>query len=72
MLRSDQEPVLQDWLAKVRKRRSPAKTFHEVSLVGSSAADGVAERGVQLWLVEFAGTVVNGRTPCLHTHIIPS
>ena len=47
VLRSDQEPALQDLLAEVGKRRTPAKTFYEVSPVGSSASNGVAERGVQ-------------------------
>ena len=47
MLRSDQEPTLQDLLAEVGRRRMPAKTFYEVSPVGSSASNGVAERGVQ-------------------------
>ena len=47
VLRSDQEPALQDLLAEVDRRRVPAKTFYEVSLVGSSASNGVAERGVQ-------------------------
>ena len=47
VLRSDQEPALQDSLTEVGKRRTPAKTFHEVSPVGSSASNGVAERGVQ-------------------------
>ena len=46
-LRSDQEPALQDLLAEVGRRRVPAKTFYEVSLVESSASNGVAERGVQ-------------------------
>ena len=46
VLRSDQEPALQDLLAEVGKRRTPAKTFYEVSPVGSSASNGVAERGV--------------------------
>ena len=46
-MRSDQEPALQDLLAEVGRRRIPAKTFHEVSLVGSPASNGVAERGVQ-------------------------
>ena len=44
VLRSDQEPALQDLLGEVGKRRTPAKTFHEVSPVGSSASNGVAER----------------------------
>ena len=47
VLRSDQEPALQDLLTEVGKRLTPAKTFHEVSPVGSSASNGVAERGVQ-------------------------
>ena len=47
VLRSDQEPALQDLLRDVGKRRVPAKTFYEVSPVGSSASNGVAERGVQ-------------------------
>ena len=47
VLRSDQEPALQDLLAEVGRRRVPAKTFDEVSPVGSSASNGVAERGVQ-------------------------
>ena len=47
VLRSDQEPALQDLLAEVGRRRIPAKTFYEVSPVGSSASNGVAERGVQ-------------------------
>ena len=79
VLRGDQEPALQDLLAEVGRRRVPAKTFYEVSPVGSSASNGVAERGVQtvegqirvlVWLVEFAGTVINryevgrdGKTP---------
>ena len=46
-LRSDQEPALQDLLREVGKKRVPAKTFYEVSAVGSSASNGVAERGVQ-------------------------
>ena len=48
VLRSDQEPALQDLLTEVGKRRTPAKTFHDVSLVGSSASNGVADRGVQI------------------------
>ena len=47
VLRSDQEPALQDLLREVGKKRIPAKTFYEVSPVGSSASNGVAERGVQ-------------------------
>ena len=47
VLRSDQEPALQDLLGEVGKKRAPARTFYEVSLVGSSASNGVAERGVQ-------------------------
>ena len=47
VLRSDQEPALKDLWAEVGRRRIPAKTFYEVSLVGSSASNGVAERGVQ-------------------------
>ena len=47
VLRSDQEPALQDLLREVGKTRLPAKTFYEVSPVGSSASNGVAERGVQ-------------------------
>ena len=47
VLRSEQEPALQDLLTEVGKRRTPAKTFHEVSSVGSSASNGAAERGVQ-------------------------
>ena len=47
VLRRDQEPALQDLLAEVGRRRIPAKTFYEVSPVGSSASNGVAERGVQ-------------------------
>ena len=47
VLRSDQEPALQDLLREVGKRRIPAKTFYEVSPVGSSASNGIAERGVQ-------------------------
>ena len=47
VVRSDQEPALQDLLTEVGKRRTPAITFREVSLVGSSASNGVAERGVQ-------------------------
>ena len=47
VLRSDQEPALLDLLREVGKKRVPAKTFHEVSPVGSSASNGVAERGVQ-------------------------
>ena len=47
VLRSDQEPALQDLLAEVGKRQTPAKTFYGVSPVGSSASNGVAERGVQ-------------------------
>ena len=35
VLRSDQEPTLWDLLAEVGRRRIPAKTFYEVSLVGS-------------------------------------
>ena len=44
VLRSDQEPALQDLLAEVGRRRMPAKTFYEVSPVGSPASNGVAER----------------------------
>ena len=47
VFRSDQEPALQDLLREVGKKRVPAKTFYEVSPVGSSASNGVAERGVQ-------------------------
>ena len=47
VLRGDQEPALQDLLREVGKKRLPAKTFYEVSPVGSSASNGVAERGVQ-------------------------
>ena len=47
VLRSDQEPALQDLLREVGKKRAPARTFYEVSPVGSSASNGVAERGVQ-------------------------
>ena len=47
VLRSDQEAALQDLLREVGKKRLPAKTFYEVSPVGSSASNGVAERGVQ-------------------------
>ena len=47
VLRSDQEPALQDLLAEVGRRRVPVQTFCEVSPVGSSASNRVAERGVQ-------------------------
>ena len=47
VLRSDQEPALPDLLGEVGKKRAPARTFYEVSPVGSSASKGVAERGVQ-------------------------
>ena len=47
VLRSDQEPAIQDLLREVGKKRIPAKTFYEFSPVGSSASNGVAERGVQ-------------------------
>ena len=47
VLRSDQEPAIQDLLREVGRKRLPAKTFFEVSPVGSSASNGVAERGVQ-------------------------
>ena len=40
VLRNDQEPALQDLLAEVGRRRVPAKTFYEVSRVGSSASTG--------------------------------
>ena len=35
VLRSDQEPALQDLLAEVGRRRLPAKTFYEVSPIRS-------------------------------------
>ena len=47
VLRSDEEPALQDLLAEVGRRHISTKTFYEVSPVGSSASNGVAERGVQ-------------------------
>ena len=47
VLRSDQEPAIQDLLREVGKKRLPAKTFFENSPVGSSASNGIVERGVQ-------------------------
>ena len=47
VLRGDQEPALQDLLKEVGRKRIPAKTFYDMSLVGSSASNGVAERGIQ-------------------------
>ena len=44
VLRSDQEPALQDLLNLIGRKRIPAKTFYELSPVGSSASNGVAER----------------------------
>ena len=47
VLRSDQEPALQDLLNLIGRKRIPAKTFQKLSPVGSSASNVVAERGVQ-------------------------
>ena len=44
VLRSDQEPALQDLLNLIGRKRIPSKTFYELSPVGSSASNGVAER----------------------------
>jgi hypothetical protein len=46
-LKGDQEPALQDLLREVGRQRVPAKTFYDQSAVGSSASNGVIERGVQ-------------------------
>ena len=38
------DTALQDLLAEVGRRRTPAKTFYEVSSVGSSASNGGRKR----------------------------
>ena len=45
VLTSDQEAALQDLLNLIGRKRILAKTFYELSPVGSSASSGVAERG---------------------------
>ena len=47
IFKSDQEPALQDLLNLIGRKRVSAKTFYELSPVGSSASNGVAEREVQ-------------------------
>jgi hypothetical protein len=46
-LKGDQEPALRDLMHAVARVRAPARTMFEESPVGSSASNGVVERGVQ-------------------------
>ena len=45
--KSDQEPAIKDLENEVSKLRTTAKTMKEESPVGSSASNGVIERGIQ-------------------------
>ena len=47
VLKSDQEPAVQDLVREIARMRSPAETLREESLVGSSASNEVVESGVQ-------------------------
>ena len=47
ILKSDQEPAIQDFVREIARMRSPAEMLKEESPVGSSASNGVVERGVQ-------------------------
>ena len=46
-IKTDQEPAIKDLVNEVIKLRGTAKTMKEESPVGSSASNGVIERGVQ-------------------------
>ena len=46
-IKTDQEPAITDLVGAIVRIRPNVETFHEQSPVGSSASNGVAERGVQ-------------------------
>ena len=48
MIKSDQEASIKDLINDVKRLRSTAETLQEFSPVGSSASNGVIERGIQI------------------------
>ena len=46
LMKSDQEPAIVDLVREAARIRAPARTLTEESPVGSSASNGVVERGI--------------------------